>query len=359
MKRWAAICRFGGIGDNLIAASVCRPLKRQGYMVEVITSDANQSAVFLNNPNIDKLAIKNTDRDLPKEAIAWQKWIDSRAQEYDVFVHLSHSCEGRHAVFQSMTQWWWPDDYRRKMCAGSYLETAHDIAGVPYDFGPLYYATEEEIERTAETKHRIMGNNKCVTWILSGTRIDKTYSYCSFAVVRLIKELGVHVVLMGNSAKEFLMAEAIQTHVKTSNGSVDGLHLALSPDASEKGGEYNWPLRRSLAFAMHASDVVISPDTGPAWACALEPVPKVILISHTSAENVTKHWLNTTTLHADPERVSCWPCHKLHDGPETCRPNLEGTGAACISDISVDMIVESVKQKLDQPNNVIQLHRSA
>ena len=86
-------------------------------MVEMITSDSNH-AVFLNNPNIDKLAIKNVERDLPKDQKEWQKYLASRAAEYDVFCHLSHSCEARHAVFQHMTEWWWPDDYRRKICAG-------------------------------------------------------------------------------------------------------------------------------------------------------------------------------------------------------------------------------------------------
>jgi hypothetical protein len=51
-----------------------------------------------------------------------------------------------------------------------------------------------------------------------------------------------------------------------------------------------------------------------------------------------QHWVNTINLHADPEKVSCWPCHKLHDRQETCRPNKENNGAACISDISVETI---------------------
>ena len=46
MNRWAAVARFGGIGDNLIAASPLRALKRMGYMTEVITSPPNNS-VFL------------------------------------------------------------------------------------------------------------------------------------------------------------------------------------------------------------------------------------------------------------------------------------------------------------------------
>src|SRR3954468_1912491 len=150
-KGWACIARLGGIGDNLIAASVLYPLKQLGYMVEVITEEPNH-VVFLNNPHIDKLAIKKGVRDLPQgDQLAWVKWFEGRAYEYDLFVNLSHSCEARHALFPSSTQFYWPIEYRRKYCAGSYIETVMDIAGVPHIFGPLYYASEEEKQRARVT----------------------------------------------------------------------------------------------------------------------------------------------------------------------------------------------------------------
>jgi hypothetical protein len=67
-------------------------------------------------------------------------------------------------------------------------------------------------------------------------------------------------------------------------------------------------------------------------------------VSHASAENITKHWVNTVTLHADPDRVPCWPCHRLHNDPSTCKSNKEDNGAACISDISVERLFQAVKQ---------------
>ena len=130
MNRWACIAQLGGIGDNLVAASPLSALKRLGYMTEILTNEGNH-VVFQHNPHLDKLTVKKPDRDLPQNDLAaWQKWFESRANEYDFFAHLSHSMEGRHAVFKTMTSFWWPEEYRRKLCAGSYLETAHDIAGV-------------------------------------------------------------------------------------------------------------------------------------------------------------------------------------------------------------------------------------
>ncbi len=351
MNRWAAVARFGGVGDNLIAGSPLMALKRQGYMTEVITGEPNH-VLYFHNPHLDKLSVKKTERDLPQNDLpAWQKWFESRAHEYDVFVHASHSCEGRHALFKTMTAFWWPPEARRKVCGGSYLETVHDIAGVPYEFGPLFYASEEEKAFALRTKAQI--GERFVLWVLSGTRIDKVYPYATSAVARIIRELHAPVVLMGGpSEKEHAMATTIRDAVAIDNGSRDGLHLAVPA----QGGERCWPLRTSLSLALCA-DLVVTPDTGTAWAVAFEPMPKIVMVSHASKENITKHWINTTTLHADSARVPCWPCHRLHDDPSTCVENKEKNGAACISDISVETLVQTVAEKWDRTRNVVQLIR--
>ena len=217
-KRWACVCRLGGIGDNLVAGSVLAPLKRLGYMTEVLTSKPNH-VVFFNNPHIDKLSVKDAESDLPKnDLVAWQAWMESRAREYDVFVHASHSMEGRHALFGTMTAFWWPAEYRRKLCAGSYLETAHDIAGVPYEFGPLYFSSPEEVENALTVKRQIAGG-ECIVWIVSGTRVDKVYPYAAMAIGRVIREIGAPVVIMGGpSDKDYSIVNAIREHVERQRG---------------------------------------------------------------------------------------------------------------------------------------------
>lgn len=352
MNRWAAVARFGGIGDNLVAASVLRPLKRMGYMTEVITSPPFNS-IFLHNPFMDKLSVKVVERDLPQnDIVAWQKWIESRSREYDVFLHASHSLEGRHSVFPQMTDFYLPDDYRRKRCAGNYIETAHDIIGVPYEFGPLFFASDEEKEYSLRIKQQV--GERCVLWVLCGTRIDKTYPYAMSAIARIIREVKAPVVVMGGpSEKERSMAQAIVDSVTIDNGSREGLHRAIPTD----GGAQCWPIRTSLAFAQ-ICDVVVTPDTGPAWAVAFEPNAKVLLLSHGSVENVTKHWINTVTLHADPNKVPCWPCHRLHNDISTCVPNKEGNGAKCISDVSVERVVQAVAELWTKGRNVIHAEKA-
>lgn len=334
MKRWAAIARLGSIGDNLVSGSPLRMLKKLGYNTEVICTPPAH-VVYHHNPYIDKLTVKK-DEHFPKDDPAgWQLYFAARAAEYDLFIHATHSLEGRHSVFRHMTQFWWPPEYRRRICAGSFLETAHDIANVPYDFGPLYFSSPEERKNALTVKSKM--GTRFALWVISGTRLDKGYPYAPHAISRLIKELNIPVLIMGGPTdKERAMAKTIKDEVIRTNGDSDDLHIAIP----ENSGDRSYPLRSSLCLAQVA-DLVISPDTGIAWAVALEPMPKIILLSHGSVENVTKHWLNTTTLHADPDRVPCWPCHRLHDDPSTCVLNRESNGAACISDISVETIVQA------------------
>ena len=37
---------------------------------------------------------------------------------------------------------------------------------------------------------------------------------------------------------------------------------------------------------------MIGPDTGLMWGVAMEAMPKIMLLSHASPENITKHWTN-------------------------------------------------------------------
>lgn len=340
--RWAGIARLGGLGDNLIAASVLRPLKRMGYMNEVITSESAHS-VFLNNPFIDKLTVKK-DGDIPGGA-EWIKWFVARSKEYDIFAHLSHSCEVRHACLVDSVTFWASPDYRRKVCAGSYLETVHDIVGVPYSFGPLFFPTEEEKTRALKTKEEQIGG-RYIAWVISGSRPDKIYPYMPIVISRIIKELGIPVVVIGAGAQQFEYAKQTQEHVKRHNSTDKDFHVALSPDGIDPMGPQHWSQRRSITQAMQA-DLVITPDTGIAWAVAMEAMPKIILLSHASAENITKHWVNTTTLHADPNNIPCWPCHRLHNDISTCTPNREdGKAAACMSDISAEKLMETIRAKI-------------
>lgn len=344
---WAGVSRFGGIGDNLMAASAVQALKRKGLKVEVITAQDCAWQVFEHNPNIDKLSVKSKSEIAAGGGLDWQKWFRGRADEYDVFAHLSHSCEGQLAFFPAMTQFHWPAHVRRKIANKNYLEMVHDIAGCIYEFGSLFYSSEDERKRALETKAKV--GERCIALCMSGSRVDKLHPRLPGIAARLISELEAPVVLLGDEGC-FANAKLIEKFVIDTNGSSRNFHVAISSDKDQHGHRsIDWPVRRTLSFALE-SDLVIGPDTGVMWSVAFEPMPKIMLLGHASPENITKHWLNTTTLHADAS-VPCWPCHQLHDDPPTpqagfasfCTPNAEGSGAACISSIGIDTIVQHAR----------------
>ncbi len=342
-KQWAAVCRLGGIGDNLIASSIL-PLLAEDYQVEFICQEPYH-VVLQNNPFISKLTVKKSD-DFPSGGgLEWQQWFASRAKEYAKFVHLSHSCETTLALVPAQTQFYWPAEMRRKWCGRNYLEFVHDIARLPHKFAPKFYPTAEEhakaVEKTNETGPRVIG------WCLSGSRLDKIYPQSAMVIARLLRELNTPVRMFGAPGRDFEIAKEVLNLVTKQNGTHEGLHLALSPDPDKP----SWPVRRVLT-QLQTCDLVIGPDTGPLWSVSMEDMPKIVLLSHASAENITKHWLNTVSLHADPIRVPCYPCHRLHDDPQkTCVPNADNTGAACISDISAETIVQTAARLLTERGN--------
>lgn len=337
----AAICRFGGVGDCLIAASVLPHLKAKYGAVDVLASEPYH-AVFGNNPHVDRIILPD-QASVPKAPREWQGWFDARSKEYDFFVNLSHSVETLGALQVAQTAFWWPAEYRRKLCDHNYLELAHDICGAPHEFGPMFFPTDEEREQVEKTRAAISGTSPFVAWCLGGSRIDKVYPNSPMVIARLIRELG-HVVVLGAPGKDAVMSNAIAQFVMQENGSLAGFHAAISTDEKKP----NWPIRRIIATAQ-AAKVVIGPDTGPMWGVAMEANSKVVLLSHASPTNITKHWKNTSTFHAAPQRVDCWPCHRLQDDPSTCRLNAEGNGAACISDIPVSLLVNEITRLFRSP----------
>jgi len=341
-ERWACIARHGGFGDNLIASTVLPGLKKRYDKVEVISGEPFH-VLFENNPHIDKLTVHKKGYPEWGDGHSWQRWHHERSKEYAFYANLSHSCESLGVLLKIQTEYWWSDKMRRQLCGRSYLELAMDICDLPYDeIAPDFYPTEEEKAKAAETKRKHCGE-RAVGWVLNGSRIDKHHHLADVMIARVIRELGLPVILLGAPGKDYANAKLIRKEVEKLNHSADGLNVAMSADSENP----TWPPRRICAQAQ-ASDIVVGPDTGPLWAVAMHEMPKVMMASHAGPTNITKHWKNTTTLAADPKRVPCFPCHRLHDDNTLCTPNADNNGAACISDITVEAVLETVSNLMNK-----------
>lgn len=343
---WAGVARLGAMGDNLMATSVLPGLRARYGHVEVITRPP-AGVIFENNPFIDKLTVW-PEKDEPEGGAFWGRLMQRRHSEYDFFVHLSQSCEMTLAFVEAQSQFWWSDKMRRQLADHSYLGYIHDICDLPHDFAPGFYPTEDEVIKAAETlaKLQAIRNGPFVGWCISGSRLDKVYPGAIPVIIRLL-EMGANVCMFGAPGKEFLMAKEIEKQIimqtgKDDRGSAEGLYLMMS-DNWEKP---NWPIRRSLT-QLQMCDLVITPDSGPAWSIAMLPhLPKIVLLSHASAKNIVTGWQNTVSLHADIVSVPCWPCHRLHDRWDTCNKHKDLDAAACMADIPIKLVVNMAKHML-------------
>jgi ADP-heptose:LPS heptosyltransferase len=84
-----------------------------------------------------------------------------------------------------------------------------------------------------------------------------------------------------------------------------------------------WEIRQSLAF-LDVADCVVGPETGVLNAAAMLDIPKIVFLSHSTHENLTKGWKNVYPLMA--QRVTCKgrgdneapACHQLHYSWDHC-----------------------------------------
>jgi len=339
-KPWCGVFRSGSIGDSIIASSPVALLAKK-YNVELIV-DHPYGSIWTHNPHVTKLT------ELPKGHVPpdpeWQKWMARRANEYAAFYNLSHSCEALIALSPNMSWFYWPASMRRKICDHNYLEVAHDVCEVPHDFtiGPRFYPSDEEVADAKRVKATV--GERVIGVVLSGSRQDKVWPWMPNMIAKVLREYRVPIILFGGPGKDVEIADRIKDQVELQNNTDEGLHCCISKDTREVTVE--WSMRRNLAQIAQC-DLIISPDTGLAWSVAMLDMPKIMLLSHASPTNITKHWKNTITLHADQGRVPCWPCHQLHSEPETCVKAEKADAAACITDIHDTVVLDHIRRWMD------------
>lgn len=310
----AAVCRYGAFGDLIQASSIVHGLKKQGYHVTMYTSEGGGD-VIKHDPNLDKIIIQAKDQ-IPNHMLGeFWAWCDKK---YDKFVNLSESVEGTLLSIPGRIAHGWPKNLRHKMQNVNYLEFAHDLAELPHEYKQKFYPTEQESLWAKKEKDKIGG--KVVLWSLAGSSVHKTWPHLDAVLARLmIANKDVKVVLVGDYLCKMLEAG-----------------WEKEPRVLCRSGE--WEIRQSLAFAQVA-DVVVGSETGLLNAVGMDDVGKVVTLSHSSVENLTKHWKNTVSL--EP-KTSCFPCHQMHYSFDYCKRD-EFTGCAqCQVDITPDEMYNAI-----------------
>lgn len=313
-QKTCAVLRYGGLGDALQAISILPWLKDEGYHITMYTVPSAWE-VIQHDPHIDEVVLQDVD-DIPNHELG-EFWAYT-AKKYDRFINLSESVERTLLAMPGTTNHGWSHAMRAKYLDVNYMQFIHDIAGVPFPVHVKFYPTQAEWKWAIEEIERIGG--KPIMWVLSGSAVHKVWPHMDEVIAAVLRvDPTYQFVLVGDADTKMLqqgLEEIAQVHCKA--------------------GEYS--IRETMVLA-RVCDLVIGPETGVMNAIAYEHVPnKIVILSHSTIENLTRDWVNTTSLHA--KHTPCYPCHQIHFDFKHCK-EVEGI-AACQRDISAETMITAI-----------------
>lgn len=317
-ERTAGLVRIGAHGDAVWASSPCALLKEQGYHVTAYVAKTG-AEILAHDPNIDRLV------ELPDGVMTDDDLLEFWAHEaakHDKWINLIGSVEQRLLFHPSSNEFFLPHALRHRFGNVNYLEMIHDYAGLPHDFRQKYYPSAAEMDWAHLVKGKMPGGESAPLVVLNpcGSGPAKTWPHAQRFIQRM-QDAGINCVVLGDLR---MPLEEV------------GEHTAIV------GTE--WPVRAALAFAQLA-DCVVATESLIANTVATESMLKVILLSHSSNENLTKHWTNTAALEATG--VSCYPCHRVHGAHLGFCSKDKNTGAsACMASATADTVADFVVEQL-------------
>lgn len=318
-QKTCAVVRYGGFGDLMMASSILPALKEQGYHITLFTTPGGADIVK-HDPHIDKFIIQDHNQ-VPNNELG--PFWEAHARKYDRFINLSESIEGTLLAMPGRMNHTWSDEVRRKELNKNYLEWTHQLAGVPFPPRQAFYPTEDEKAQARKDYSKyVEPGDYVVLMSLSGSSLHKAWTNLDEAIARLLVTVKkVRIFLVGDEACQLL-----------EQGWED------EPRVVRKSGK--WSMRQSMTF-IDLVDLVVGPETGLLNAAGLKDVAKICFLSHSSKENLTKHWVNTIAL--EP-KVPCYPCHRMHMNSAPwafCTQNPETHMSIC-SGVSVDRFMDAL-----------------
>lgn len=319
-EKTAAVIRYGAFGDVLQTASVLPGLKRQGYHVTFFCTPRGVEAIQ-HDPHIDAVVVQEEDAVPNQELVNYFAYLEKR---FDRVINMCETVEGVALPMSSRAHFHWPHAARHMMCNVNYVEMQHKIAEVPYVLPEtFFYATKDEM-RWAEDE-RTKGKQLLV-WALSGSAFHKIWPYVDDVVNALLRtHPGLQIAFVGGPKEESLQGEI------------------KSPMISRHVGAIG--IRKAMALA-NVADVVVGPETGILNAVAMQENGKVVFMSHSSVENLTRDWINTKSLHSTT--APCYPCHRLQlDGWKYCNRH-PGGGALCQATLSPHVVYDAIVELLER-----------
>ena len=312
-----AVVKLGAHGDALWASSVFPLLKEQGYHVILYTQETGEE-VLRHDPHIDEL-IRFESRVPVGELGEFFLWLEAKYRHTRILVE---TVEGTLLPSPSKIQYHFPVGMRAKLMNFNYLEMHHMMAQVPMRPRVTFYPSDEE-KRWANEEREKMGR-QVVVLVPNGSSCSKMWPHA------------------GEFAKRLLMGHDDVTLIAL--GDQRGMTFEGHPRLMNIG--LTWDVRRAMTMCQLA-DVVVGQETGLLNCVSFEPhVHKVVLFSHSSVENLTRDWPNTTSIRKYPECAGDSGCHRLHYDWKFCNRDAITQAAMCQAMIPAFEVLEHVSAAL-------------
>lgn len=317
MSKTAYVLRWGAYGDMIMITPLFRRLAQDDYRIILNTTERGLPIVK-HNPFISEIE-EYKDNTIPHDKL--KEYWDGLAKKYDKFINLSGIIEG--GLLKDTRK---PEECKgtkeelHEKCNKNYYDAMFEAAG--YDDkgknGELFFS-RDEFSRAKEYRKKYR-DKFIILWSLSGSAMHKVYPYTEYVAKSFLdKHKDAMIMTVGDDACQLLEWGHPQTKCYS--------------------GKRN--IRYSLIMTKY-SDLVIGTETGILNASGCFDTPKIVLLSHSSEENLTKYWKNCISLSA--EDVPCYPCHKLHYTLDTCNLGEHLKSPICMSRLSADKVFDSMER---------------
>ena len=297
------IVRLGAFGDALWITTVLPALKKEGWHVTLYTQHQGGTSLKL-DPNIDEMSIQ-PDGIFSEGAVAaqWQGmyWLHCE-RKHDKFINLVGSVERHLLPHPSDPNFYLPQEQRHRLMNRNYYEAVAEWAGIKFDRNTARVRFTPSVEELAWAgKKRSEFPGALVMINPSGSSAPKWWPHVQ-ACMDILSAAGVSGVVVG-----------------------DLRHTEYDPPKGWEVVGTGWDLRKVYTLAALA-DVVIGTESAIVNSVSHERPLKIVLLSHSTAENLTRDWERTIAL--EPEGLACYPCHRIHADWTYCT-RAESGAAAC------------------------------
>jgi ADP-heptose:LPS heptosyltransferase len=327
----ACIARYGALGDYIMITPLIKALADDGYEV-TLNGTTYSINLAKGNPYIKNTIVQERNI-IPNPLLGeyWKYW----EPRYDKYINLSESIEGKLLKLEGRKEFYTPLAWRNNECQANYYDYTLKLGGYEHitgQNGTLYFNDTEE--REAKEMLKPYNDKFVVGWALRGSSHHKTYPLSELVAKEFINRHPDSIILWLGDSSAQPMEHDLPSTIKLSG--------KLSP-------------RQSACLIKHIN-CLISPESFLANVSGCFNTPKIIYLSHSGPDNLTKYWKNCITLRPDTRVAPCYGttgCHQLHYSLDSC-PLLELYDdrtnesfiktPACTVAVSTTQMLESIEQ---------------